>query len=134
MERSVIMRKKMAIAASLIGLTACTTFGAGIPSPAAAQAAAPETSGANQALLKSVIEALQQGKPGFSQMEPTLEQTIRQQGVAALQQLGALKTITFLGEQSGNGIYKVEFQNGATLWAIRMSQNGKIAGLSFRPM
>ena len=95
---------------------------------------AEQSQGQNQALLQTVIEGLQLGKPDFTQMEPALQQAIRQQGMAALQQLGALKTITFLGEQNGNGIYEVEFQNGATLWALRLSANGKIAGLSFRPM
>src|SRR5260370_7387974 len=49
------------------------------------------------------------------------------------QELGSLHKIAFVGNQSSNDIYKVTFKNGTTIWAIRMSDGGKIAGLSFQP-
>lgn len=69
-------------------------------------------------------------------MQPELEQAVRQQmaaSLAMLKRLGALKNITFLGEKYGSAVYKVDFENGETLWAIRLAPDGKIAGLSFRP-
>jgi hypothetical protein len=135
------MSKKILVALSLIGLAAGGTACTGVFSTAAAESRetmpAQEIHPQSEAPLRAAIEALLRGNPDFSQMEPDLQQATRQQlpAVAALlKQLGALKNPTFLVKQNDSDIYKAEFQNGAAMWAIRVSENGKIAGLRFRPI
>lgn len=130
------MCRNLMVALSLTGLAA---YGSVCARPALAaerMVLAQEMREPNQALLRTVIGELQQGKPDYSQMQPELEQAVRQQmaaSLAMLKRLGALKNITFLGEKYGSAVYKVDFENGETLWAIRLAPDGKIAGLSFRP-
>ncbi len=136
------MSRKMTIALSLTGIVAGLAVGAGAYSTAAAQSRGPppalaqESPHQTEALLQTVIEEIQRGNPDLSRMEPELQQAMRQQMSTAttmFQELGSLHKIAFVGNQSSNDIYKVTFQNGTTIWAIRMSEGGKIAGLSFQP-
>jgi hypothetical protein len=130
------MLRNIMIALSILGLFSGATICTGTYSRAAAQspaAARPQS----EATLRAVIDSLMRADPDLSQMEPVLQQAMRQQmpmASAHLKQLGALKNLTFLGKQNGSDVYKAEFQNGTTMWAISMLENGKIAGLTFRPM
>jgi hypothetical protein len=133
------MFRKLMISIGLVGLIAGeagaaeTAQQSGSVPPILAQ---QESTRRTEAPLKAVIEKLQQGQPDLSVMEQGLQQAMRQQlpaATAALHQLGALRTIEYFGTQNGSDLYKVAFQNGATIWAIRMSEGGKIAGLNFQP-
>ncbi len=131
------MRRNLTIALSLAGLAACAAIAAGAPAPAAAQESAPVPAKARLTLLQSVIESLQQGKPDFSQMEPALQDSVREQLPAmsvAFKQLGALKSVSVLDGEQGSEIYQADFESGSALWTMSLSGNGKIEGLNFRPM
>jgi hypothetical protein len=126
------MPRKLMIAFGVIGLvTGQADRASAAPLQAPAQLEAPRQT---KTLLRTVIDEIQLGKLDLSRMEPTLQEAMRQQmpvAAKAFQQLGALQTIKFAGTQNGLDIYRVAFQNGATNWAIRMSDGGKIAALMF---
>jgi SNF2 family DNA or RNA helicase len=58
--------------------------------------------------------------------------TIRVDGVAGEREAylelaaAARRTIEYFGTQNGGDLYKVAFQNGATIWAIRMSREARL--------
>src|SRR5258708_9358249 len=65
-----------------------------------------------------------------------MQQVVRREmstGKKMFQERGSLYKIACVGNQSSNDIYKVTFQTGTTIEFIRMSEGGKIAGLSFQP-
>ena len=93
---------------------------------------------ATGAPLRKIISELQRTAPNYSDLEPPLQQAIRQQLEATaslLNQLGPLQRIEFTGTQNAADLYRVTFENGTTTWAIAMSpSSGKIAALAFRSM
>jgi uncharacterized protein len=89
-----------------------------------------------EAVLREIIAQLRAGNPDYANLEPQLEQAVRQQMPnirALLDQLGPLQRLDFIGTQSGVDLYRGVFANGATIWAIGMSPARKIAALSLRP-
>jgi pimeloyl-ACP methyl ester carboxylesterase len=89
-----------------------------------------------EAVLREIIAQLRAGNPDYANLEPQLEQAVRQQMPnirALLDQLGPLQRLDFIGTQSGLDLYCGVFANGATIWAIGMSPARKIAALSLRP-
>jgi uncharacterized protein len=89
-----------------------------------------------EAVLREIIAQLRAGNPDYANLEPQLEQAVRQQMPnirALLDQLGPLQRLDFIGTQSGLDLYRGVFANGATIWAIGMSPTRKIAALSLRP-
>ena len=90
---------------------------------------------ATQSRLSGVIKQLQTGTPDYSQMEPMLAAAVQNQlpmVAARLQQLGALGSLTFVGQQNGADVYNVQFANGGAAWGIALSPAGKIAVLFFQ--
>jgi pimeloyl-ACP methyl ester carboxylesterase len=86
--------------------------------------------------LREIIKQLREGNPDYAALEPQLAQVIRQQLPtvrALLDKLGPLQRVEFIGNQGGADLYRGIFTNGPTIWAIAMSPDRKIAGLSFQP-
>ena len=99
-----------------------------------AQANAEEGRRLTEIKLREVIQDLQNGKPNYEQMEPGLRAAVRQQYSMArsrLQHLGELQSVSYQGKEQGVDVYNVTFSNGATVWIISLSPNGKIAMLGF---
>jgi hypothetical protein len=46
---------------------------------------------------------------------------------------GALKSITFFGNDNGNDVYRVEFEHASTVWTIGPLRDGKITNLVLAP-
>jgi hypothetical protein len=95
--------------------------------------ASSAATGELSAMLKSTIEAVQQGKPNLSDMEPLTAAAVEQQSPAmrpVLKQMGKIQSLAFLGIQNmpmGSGeAYRVKFENGSMLWVISESSAGKI--------
>ena len=89
-----------------------------------------------ETVLREIIAQLRAGNPDYANLEPQLEQAIRQQMPnirALLDQLGPLQRLDFIGTQSGLDLYRGVFANGVTIWAIGLSPARKIAALSLRP-
>jgi pimeloyl-ACP methyl ester carboxylesterase len=110
--------------------------GTAAPSEGRVMIAQNATQHETEPALRAVIGQLGAGSLDYTAFEPQLEQTIRQQMPAIgplLEKLGALQRIEFVATQNGTDVYRVVFANGTTIWAIKMSGVGKIAGLSFRP-
>jgi cyanophycinase len=92
----------------------------------------------SEAAIRKNIADVSAGTPDYDTMSPGLAAATRQQldGVKALfAGMGAVKSVTFKRvEQSGADVYVVEFEHGSTEWRIVMGPDGKIDGLSFRPV
>jgi hypothetical protein len=89
---------------------------------------------ATELRLRSAIEKIQAGSPNYEEMEPFLRAAVKNQYSAVvprLQSMGSIKSITFEGSQNGQDIYNVTFANGALVWGIALTPNGKIAALYF---
>ena len=121
-------------------------FLAVVPAAAAAQGsraghgdhaahAEAETS-AEEAMLRTTIAAMQAGAPNYDDMGPQLAEAVRA-GEASItpmiQGFGALQSIEHQGVVQGAQHYRVTFENAASDWFIALGDDGKIAGLVFRP-
>lgn len=97
---------------------------------AQAEASAEET------MLRAAIAALQAGTPNYDDMVPELADAVRA-GEASItpmiQGFGALQTLEHQGEVQGAQHYRAVFDNAQTDWFIALGDDGKIAGLVFRP-
>lgn len=97
---------------------------------AQAEASAEETR------LRATIAAMQAGTPNYDDMAAELADAVRA-GEASItpmiQGFGALQTLEHQGEVQGAQHYRVTFENAATDWFIALGDDGKIAGLVFRP-
>src|SRR5690349_19775068 len=127
-------------------MIACVGIAAALfAGPATARAPGPEAgvmrlaqndpARATVTALRKVIGDLQRGTPDAAGMEPALYAAMQGQKVAALlAPFGTLREIEFSGEQDGADVYRVTFENAASLWTIRLSPSGRIAGLFFKPI
>jgi D-alanyl-D-alanine-carboxypeptidase/D-alanyl-D-alanine-endopeptidase len=92
----------------------------------------------SEAALRRNIDELRLGQPKYELMSPAFADVIRQQLPqlkTAINQLGALQSVTFKGVgQGGADIYEVKFEHGSTEWRITLDSDGKIAGVLFRPL
>lgn len=92
----------------------------------------------SEAALRRTIQAAEQGRINYEDMEPMLADATRKQeeGIkASLKQLGAMKSITFSGVgDQGWDSYEVKFANGTLNYRISMASNGKIAGMMALPL
>jgi CubicO group peptidase (beta-lactamase class C family) len=90
-----------------------------------------------EAVLKRLVEELRRGQPDYSQMATALADLTRQQLPqiqSALQQLGALQSLTFKGVgQGGLDIYEAKFENGGLEFRILLEPDGKIAAVGLQP-
>ena len=95
-----------------------------------------EAASAEEAMLRTTIAALQAGAPNYDAMVPELAEAVRT-GEASItpmiQAFGALLTLEHQGEVQGAQHYRATFDNAATDWFIALDDEGKIAGLLFRP-
>ena len=91
---------------------------------------------AEEAILRTTIAAMQAGTPNYDDMVAELADAVRA-GEASItpmiQGFGALQTLEHQGEVQGAQHYRVTFENAATDWFIALGDDGKIAGLVFRP-
>jgi hypothetical protein len=88
-----------------------------------------------EARLRTVIAELKSGNLNYSQIEPMLRITLRQQMavlVPRLRALGSLISISYEGQQQGADVYEVKFTNGTTAWMIGIASNGNINTLVFQ--
>jgi CubicO group peptidase (beta-lactamase class C family) len=88
-----------------------------------------------EALLKRTLEALRLGMPNYDQMDPQLADFIRIQFPnlqKTIGSLGDIKSIKFLAaDPEGTDRYRVDFQNGAAEWDIKVSNDGRLTGANF---
>jgi len=91
--------------------------------------AAPGT----EAALKHHLDSLAAGKIDYDRMEPALADTYRKietQAVAIGKQLGAVRSIQFVGVgQMGWDIYDVTFEKGSLQYRVTVADNGKLSGM-----
>jgi pimeloyl-ACP methyl ester carboxylesterase len=105
------------------------------PDSPAMRLAQTEPAHATAAPLRKIITDMQRGTLDAASVEPALHAAIQAQGGAALlARFGALQRIDFVATQNGADVYKVTFENAATLWTIQLSPAGRIAGLFFKPI
>jgi beta-lactamase regulating signal transducer with metallopeptidase domain len=94
-----------------------------------AQAQTPGT----EAALRRSIEASNNGRINYEEMEPMLAKAAREQEAGILAQAkyrGELKSLTFKGVGNmGWDSYEAQFTNGKMNYYISLAPNGKIAGL-----
>jgi hypothetical protein len=104
----------------------------GALAPVMAQAQTPAVSPA-EAALRQTISDLQAGAPRYETMSPELADVVKAQAAAMTQlaDLGAVKTVTRVGEGTEPYLFTVAFETGAVLkWAINFDSAGIINGLS----
>ena len=91
---------------------------------------------AEEAMLRTTIAAMQAGTPNYDDMAAELADAVRA-GEASItpmiQGFGAVRTFEHQGEVQGAQHYRVTFENAETDWFIALGDDGKIAGLVFRP-
>jgi CubicO group peptidase (beta-lactamase class C family) len=91
-----------------------------------------------EAVLRRLVEELRRGQPDYDQMSPAFADLTRQQLPqlqGALQQLGAMQSVTFNGVGPGGAdIYEAKFENGGLELRILLSAEGKINGVGLRPL
>jgi hypothetical protein len=91
---------------------------------------------AEETMLRATIAAMQAGTPNYDDMGPELAEAVRA-GEASItpmiQAYGALQTLEHQGEVQGAQHFRATFDNAATDWFIALGDDGKIAGLVFRP-
>ena len=84
----------------------------------------------SEAALRRLIAGITSGTPNYAEMSGTLADATRQQLPnlqAGHQELGALKSIQFLGvSRQGEDVYTVRHDNGASHWKIALDSRGII--------
>ena len=102
----------------------------------AAHAHAQAEASAEETMLRTTIAAMQAGAPNYDDMAAELADAVRA-GEASItpmiQAFGALQTLEHQGEVQGAQHYRATFENAETDWFIALGDDGKIAGLVFRP-
>jgi hypothetical protein len=91
---------------------------------------------AEEAMLRTTIAAMQAGTPNYDDMAAELADAVRAgEGsiTPMIQGYGALQTLEHQGEVQGAQHYRATFDNAVTDWFIALGDDGKIAGLLFRP-
>jgi CubicO group peptidase (beta-lactamase class C family) len=88
--------------------------------------------------LRGLLAGLAAGKPDYDRMSPSLAEATRSQ-LPELQkivtQLGPIVSVEFQSvNQSGADIYRVTGTQGATLWNITVSADGKLNGAFVQPV
>jgi hypothetical protein len=131
----------VAVSATLVALSSS--------SPAAAQPATdpstlpteqpagpePTVIAAHEQVLRKVIADLKAKTPDYDSMVPELGAIVRANVDAiadAINKLGPLKTLTYVGTQQQALKFRAAFEKGNETWFIVIQPDGKIAGLVFR--
>jgi CubicO group peptidase (beta-lactamase class C family) len=98
------------------------------------QTAAP----GSETALRKFIENVRAGKPDYASMSEGLGNAVRAQldrQREALEQLGALQSITFKGVgPAGPDIYELKFEHGSQEYRIWLAPDGKIDSAIVRPV
>jgi hypothetical protein len=83
--------------------------------------------------LRRLLEGARQGHVDYEHMEPVLSDLMKTQEsnfVSLVQQLGAVKSVTFKSVgKLGWDAYEVQFANGSLNYHITLAENGNIEGL-----
>jgi hypothetical protein len=127
-----------AAAAALLAVAASPALAQSAPTAPPPPGAAPMTATATkaEAIVRSSIDQLRTGKLDTSGMTDQMAQAINGQlpaVQAALAQLGALKSITYLGEDGGADGFRVEFDKGPVIWLVHFDASGKVDGMGMQP-
>ncbi|QBX36942.1 hypothetical protein E4M02_04105 [Brevundimonas sp. S30B] len=99
------------------------------------QAQAPDVARAERT-LREVIAAAQSGEFDYSVFSDSLAVQIRAQSAQVtplVQGFGALRSVTYAGEQQGADLFEVVFANAETQWIIGFDEDDKVGALLFRP-
>ena len=85
-----------------------------------------------------MLEGLRTGQPKYELMAPAMADLTRKQ-LTQLQptvnQLGAVQSVAFKAVGPGGAdIFDVKFERGSMETRIALDAEGKVAGMSFRPM
>jgi len=86
--------------------------------------------------LRAAIVSFQSGQVDYSVFSEDLATQIRAQAAQVtpmVQNFGALKSISHVGQQDGADLFRVIFEKQATDWVIAFDDNDQIAALLFRP-
>ena len=90
-----------------------------------------------EAALRRMIESAAQGAPDYDQMTPQFADVARQQSAYVrplITALGPIQSVIFRGPGMGKGDrFEVRFANGAQLWSLTLTPDGKVSGASFGP-
>jgi hypothetical protein len=132
------MKFALVAAAAAALLSAAPALAQPAPVAPPAPGAAPMTANAAKAegVVRSSIEQLRAGKLDTSNMTDQMAQAINgqlPQVQAALNQLGAMKSITYLGEDQGADGFRVEFEKGPVIWLVHFDAAGKVDGMGMQP-
>lgn len=108
------------------------------PPPADTAAVAAEPADArSEETLRAIISELQADALDYGRMTATLAAAVREQAAVVtpmIQGFGALVSVDFAGSQNDVDVFNVMFAEAATQWQIAMDDEGKVAGLLFRPV
>lgn len=128
------------------GAAAAQTAAATLPNSFDAPRAAPVPQGSPVAeapdiaraeeVLRTVIAAAQAGQLDYSDFTDDLAARMRTQEARLLpviQSFGAVQTVSYVGQESGAGLFRIVFANQNTEWLIGFSPDDRIAALLFRP-
>ena len=130
-------------AAQTAAATLPNAFGQPAPAPAQGPAApaAPAAAEApdiarSEAALRAVIASLQSNEIDYSVFSASLAEQIRSRAAEfapRVQQLGAIQTVDYRGQQEGAELFRVVFAKQATDWVIAFDAEDQIAALLYRP-
>ena len=130
-------------AAQTAAATLPDAFGQPAPAPAQGPAApaAPAAAEApdiarSEAALRAVIASLQSNEIDYSVFSASLAEQIRSRAAEfapRVQQLGAIQTVDYRGQQEGAELFRVVFAKQATDWVIAFDAEDQIAALLYRP-
>lgn len=108
------------------------------PRPAApppATAAAPDVA-RGEAALRDIIADVQGEGFDYAVFSANLAAQIRQQAAQVtplIKGFGAVRSVTFMGQERDAQLFKVVFDNQETEWLIGFDDQDKVAALLFRP-
>jgi len=128
-------RARLLAVAFLAGVAAITAGQAALAQGNPPGATRPEA-GAEEARLRQLIDEFTRGAVDLDAMEPDLRRAVEPvagQTGALLRGLGALKSVTPLGTQSGLSVFRASFERGALIFGLRVAPSGKLAALVYRP-
>jgi hypothetical protein len=87
--------------------------------------------------LQRYLESIRRGMPDYDRMTPEVAAWTRQllpQQRAILAGFGALRVMSFRGvNTTGDDMYGLRFANGAAMWQIGLTDDGRIRSLAFFP-
>jgi hypothetical protein len=129
------MKLAFVAAAAALLLGAAPALAQDAAAPAAPPAMTPNAEHA-QAVIRAQIDQLSKGQLDASGMTAQMADAIKGQLPAvqdALNKLGAVQSMTFLGEQQGADAFRVVFAKGPTIWIVHFDAAGKVDGMGFQP-